>query len=470
MLPPLLAAAAVPANDVDAHAASPQTASMMQTDVGVRVGGLEQRGARTRLRARVDGERLTLATFEGREPAEGVRRGLGERARAQDLRSTGPTLAEWGEEWLERRERKGVRSITSDRSRWARHIAAAPFFCAPLADIRHRHVQAWADALSTTRAADRRGARGLSPQTVRHVVNLLRASLTAAIRAEHITRNVCFGVELPPVSREAWTYLLPDEQRRLVTCDGIPEPDRLAMMFALGTGLRQGEQWCLELRDLDVRGPSPRVVVRWGSPGKPPKNGKVRTVPLFGLGLEAARRWLEIMPAHVKANPLGLVWPTARGHRRRMTKPPRGWRDYLRSAGLSDAAARHDGRAVIWHALRHTCAASLVSGWHGRVWTLLEVRDVLGHTSQTVTERYAHLAPSALAAAAAATPGAAWASHPVVDVGKTLAPSPKASPELKGLVNERATEDSNLWPSAPEAIAVSSNSDDLRVAQRPAAA
>jgi len=57
------------------------------------------------------------------------------------------------------------------------------------------------------------------------------------------------------------------------------------MAFALGTGLRAGEQFNLELVDMRVDGDHPSVIVRYGSKGKPPKNGKIRHVPLFGLGL-----------------------------------------------------------------------------------------------------------------------------------------------------------------------------------------
>jgi len=44
------------------------------------------------------------------------------------------------------------------------------------------------------------------------------------------------------------------------------------------------------------------------------------------------------------------------------------------------------------HDLRHTCAAWMVSAGV----PLAEVRDVLVHTSITMTERYAHLAPENL--------------------------------------------------------------------------
>lgn len=47
------------------------------------------------------------------------------------------------------------------------------------------------------------------------------------------------------------------------------------------------------------------------------------------------------------------------------------------------------------HDLRHTCAAWLVTSGVPRT----EVRDLLGHTTVKMTERYAHLAPENVRAA-----------------------------------------------------------------------
>lgn len=155
------------------------------------------------------------------------------------------------------------------------------------------------------------------------------------------------------------------------------------VLFAIRTGLRLGEQMNLELSDLVVDGAHPEVVVRFGSHGKPPKNGKIRRVPLFGDGLVVAKRWLRILPSYASKNPHQLAMIG-------VTRPFR------------------------WHDLRHTCASALVSGWLGRGWSLEETKEFMGHVSRSSTERYAHMADNALrrprltAAVAAAALATRW--------------------------------------------------------------
>jgi len=423
------------------------------------VGTIEPRRGRFRVRVLVEGAYKDLDTVDTREEGESLLRGFSALAAAGEVATTGETLREYGSKWLDQREIAGSKNIKTDRSRWKLHLSSAPFIDDPIRNVGRRDVKAWMAGLCAKGAADRRGKRKISPQTVKHCLTLLRSCLQSAVDDEVIALNPAVKIKAPTINRdEGWSYCPPNEQTAILTCARIPEPERMLIAFAIGTGLRQGEQWNLELPDLVVTGPHPHVMVRYGKPNhQPPKGKKIRRVPLFGIALAAARRWMQLLPTYCRQNTFGLAFPTPRGCRRRDSKAPRGWRAYLRASGLAEPAKRHDGRPLRWHDLRHTCASSLVAGWWGRVWRLEEVRDVLGHTSTTVTERYAHLAPGVLAAAAEAT-RAELPQLPAAG-GLTL---PQFSPTLEtanarsASISQRATLDSNQWPSAPEADALSS--------------
>ena len=337
---------------------------------------------------------------------------------AETLRTYGETFLEW------RETKQKVRDIKSDKSRWHKHVEPAAIASMPLRELRPVHVEAWAEKLLG------------SAQTRRHALNLLRRCLARAKRERIIGENPAIGVRIEGSDPDAWSYLSPPEQLLITTSPLIPEHDRCAIAFAIGTGLRQGEQWALQLIDVHVKGPDPHVVVRWGSKGKPTKTGRVRTVPLFGLALQAARRMLELLPGYLRSqsgkkmykNEHGLLFPACRGGYRRGKKPPRGWSAWLLKLGIRGMT----GQQVVWHSLRHTCATNLVSGAWGRRWTLQEVAELLGHESVETTERYAHMAEGTLTRAARETVVLSRRCH-----GRSK--------------SSRATVDSNHWPSAPEA-------------------
>jgi integrase len=82
------------------------------------------------------------------------------------------------------------------------------------------------------------------------------ATLKFAIDSNYIASNPVADVRMPDDEgdpHEPWTWLEPQEQRALVECPKIPLEDRLLIKFALGSGLREGEMWNLELSD-----PAPR--------------------------------------------------------------------------------------------------------------------------------------------------------------------------------------------------------------------
>lgn len=375
----------------------------------------------------------------------------------QDPAQGGMSLATYGAQVYDRREREGQRSARNSRSVFDHYVADSWIGKLPITTIAPADCKKWAKDLASRHAeaghghgehvVAKRAAQLIGKQTAQNALNKLRVVLGEAFDEDIIPSNPAVGVKLPeslrkrPRTHETFTFLYPDEQTRLLTASHIPARERLAIAFSMGTGARQAEQWAIRLQDLDLA--NGKLVLRFT------KNGKLRHIGLSPLALRALDEWLpmraaEIAQARVEAAKRGhvfertdLLWPTIRQCKR--TNDPRDWQLWLEQAGLT-AAQRKDEKHVRWHDLRHTCATSLLLGWWGRAWTLKEVQDHLGHSSQTTTERYAHIANQLSVAAAAAmrgaTGGATTLQGEPQNPGKTLAPPAELESATFGLGRE----------------------------------
>ena len=279
----------------------------------------------------------------------------------QDEQPKGRTVNQAGARCLDLRERSGYRAVKSERNRWARYIEGAPIGGMALAEVTAGDVRRWVAGLSALR---------LATQTQRNALNLLRAAFALAVEDGWMPANPCadLSVRHHGTTGETSTFLTADEAHALVMASGCASE----VIVALYTGMRQGEQRCLRWEDVSER----RITVRFGAPGQATKSGKLRHIPL----LPAAAAALASIRG---GRTTGLVWPSQGGKHRpkgRMVKVE-DWTAWLAAAGLE--------RRVRWHDLRHTCATLLLSGAWGRAWSKEEVQALLGHSSVTVTERYA---------------------------------------------------------------------------------
>lgn len=352
-------------------------------------------------------------TFATEAEADVARRAGVKALRTQKHAIGAVTFYSYAAARLDKRERMGVANVRTDRQNLEHHYREAHFADWPLENIRRRDVRRFRDELLSKEAMRSRGkgkppvatGKPLGRQTVENILNVGRATCREAVEDELIAENPFRGVTVPRETRteeetdDGWTFLTLDEQKALAQI--VPaHPEALLALVAAGTGLREGEMWTLHLADVHVDVPEPRIKVRHGGRRKirgtktltPPKYGRTREVPLFGVGLAAMRAWLAYLPRFTSTNKFELVFPGKRGGFRAMQKYPKAFPKWLRAAGVK--------RRVRWHDLRHTMGSALVSGMWGRTWSLQEVRDILGHRSITTTERYAHLAPSALKMAA----------------------------------------------------------------------
>jgi integrase len=308
-----------------------------------------------RVRTRVAGSLTTVVSGVSRAQADAAADAFVNAAAKEDIRD-GVTLKAFGLGFLDRREGKGVRGIATDRVYWNKHIASAELGAMPVNMVRRRDCLDWLDGL---RLAFRSKKKALS---------LLRVALDEAVDRELLEANPARAVKVHrsgdrSALNDLAGILTPAEQQALLTA--VPVSYRPLVVFALMTGLRRSEQWWLKWDDLG----DGCVVVRRSVKGLPPKSGHGRTVYLLGPALRA----LELAPGRGE-----FIWT---GNQGRRTKTPRHWHKWVAKAGID--------RRVRWHDLRHTCATALLAGWWGRKWSIDEVCQHLGHSSVTVTERYA---------------------------------------------------------------------------------
>ena len=314
-----------------------------------------------RVRARVGKKRPVLGKNLTRAAADELANGYAAVRVEQSVRE-GLMLETFGEGFFFRRQRKGVRGWKKDQDRWNKHVARAPIGKLAVSTLSRRDIVDWVDALP-----------GSHRSRVRNL-NLLRVALADAVERELLPTNPARDVRVhrsgAATSKDDLEGILtPAEQQALIAA--IPDEYwRGVVVFALLTGIRQAEQYWLHWEDV---GPE-SIIVRRSVGGLPPKSGKVREVPL----LDAAQAVLIRLP-RLKKSP--LVFHSARGARLADGKPPRGWNSWVTAAGIE--------RTIRWHDLRHTCATSLLAGHWGRKWAIDEVCQLLGHSSITVTERYA---------------------------------------------------------------------------------
>jgi integrase len=347
---------------------------------------MERRGAvdhlpsgKWRVRVTEDsGKRSSLGTFETKSKAEDVLTVWLRAKKAKTLtHKKALKLRDFAEDVLKRRAVSGVKMIASERSNFKLYVKDSPLGHMALASVRRK------DALAFVRDIPSR----LSPATRRQVLHLVRVVFNHAVDDELVSVNPFSGIRVQKadITKDPWSFWALEDQKAFIECDDIPLRVRLLVAFAIGSGLRLREQWALRLEDVQLAGRKPTITVRYGKKFSSTKTNKIRRIPITPLARWALEKWLPMLPEVTERNLYGLVFPSIRGGFR--DKSPMGWHRYQRIAGVPE---------IRWHDLRHTCASSLVSGVWGAPWPLEAVRDFLGHSSITMTQRYAHLARGVL--------------------------------------------------------------------------
>ncbi len=226
---------------------------------------------------------------------------------------------------------------------------------------------------------ERRTLQGASPATINKDLNLISALYRWAIKAGFVDDNPARKVErLSEKGRARETYLSAEEARAFAAaCAPSLRP---LVIAALHTGARRGELLALCWRDVDME--RREVVIAPATE----KAGRGRVIPmtpsLFDLLAELrSRRPLPALDGsdRVFLGPDGA--PLTLGLLRGL------WEKAVEKVGDGVPASKRG--AVTFHCLRHTAASLLAAGGI----PLLDIARVLGHSTLSVTMRYAHFAP-----------------------------------------------------------------------------
>jgi integrase len=135
-----------------------------------------------------------------------------------------------------------------------------------------------------------------------------------------------------------------------------------AVVVSLATGLRQGE--LLRLAWADIDSAKQTIIVHVS------KSGKRRLIHLPSPAVEALKKMRVVGPKLVFVRPDGT--PADKGFLNF------NWKKVRKNAGLVD---------FHWHDLRHSCASFLAQAGA----SLTEIASVLGHSSPSITAKYAHM-------------------------------------------------------------------------------
>ena len=257
---------------------------------------------------------------------------------------------EFAETYLERVVplMKSIRTERDRVKRWMRQFATRP-----LGQITRAEIEAWRrERMSKCR-----------PATINRDLSRLRHMLNIAVEWELLEESPMQGIKFLRENNARTRYLSLEECQRLIASCMAPHI-RAMVSVALHSGMRLGEILNLRWYDLDFS--SGFILVRDS------KNGESRHVPMDATLFALFRAYPHRLGTDlVFSSPAG-------GH---IVDVRTGFLNSCKRAGLID---------LHFHDLRHTFASQFVMSG-GDLYIL---KEILGHKSITMTQRYAHLSPT----------------------------------------------------------------------------
>lgn len=223
--------------------------------------------------------------------------------------------------------------------------------------------------------AELRQKEGVTPASINIELAAFSASINYARRRWEIElQNPVTGLFFPAKPGRL-RYLEKDEVPILLEKAKALRSPYLSdfIELALNTGARKNEILQLQFKNVDLKR---RILT---IEAHTTKTGRRRYLPINRSSEAIFERRKDYKEKNCPASP----WVFAKRNGDRVKYPENAFRQAVANTGLTDFCV---------HDLRHTFASILVSEGVD----LIKVRDLLGHSSIRMTERYAHLAPNRL--------------------------------------------------------------------------
>jgi integrase len=212
---------------------------------------------------------------------------------------------------------------------------------------------------------------GLAPATCDRYLQMIRYSLRCAVDWGYLEKNPASKIPLFAVDNRVENYLSDDEMTRLMKVLQDPNENRVVcslILFLLSTGARLMEAQLAKWEHIDLEN---RV---WRIPATNSKSKRTRSVPLSDVSIKVLK---ENHSDHK------YVFISPRGHGRPYNNIHKSWYRIRIRAGL-DHFRIHD--------LRHSFASLLINKGQ----SIYAIKNLLGHSTIIMAERYSHLSSKSL--------------------------------------------------------------------------
>ncbi len=222
---------------------------------------------------------------------------------------------------------------------------------------------------------------GKASRTVEYAIAVVRQVFNAAINWNvYDGKNPVKKIKIPKEDNRRVRFLSKDESALLLEeCRKKGKKTYEVVLLSLSTGLRAGEIANLKWQDIDLENQMIAV--------KDTKNNTNRTAYM-------TKEIYALFKGKKVGKPEDYIFPDITGKKARDIARTIGFRKIIERLGFNDGVTDRRNK-VVFHTLRHTFASWLaISGV-----PIYTIKELMGHKTIAMTERYAHLMPDAKRAA-----------------------------------------------------------------------